>query len=105
KQQKENNSKSKELSIASARPTQKDNQFYRSKEERRKVAQNKTLQKKYEQQISDLEKEIAIIEEEIASPETASDYAKLNNLCNTLKEKKEKHDEVFMALLELSEEL
>lgn len=105
KQQKENNTKSKEISIASARPTQKDNQFYRSKEERRKVAQNKTLQKKYEQQISDLEKEIALIEEDIVSPETTSDYEKLNSLCNILKEKKENHDTIFMALLELTEDI
>lgn len=59
---------------------------YRSKAERAEEARKKQKIKEIEKKISDTEKEIAAINEEIAKPEIAADYKLLNEKCARLDE-------------------
>lgn len=88
--------------IATARPSEKAS--YRSKQDRRQEAEQKATIKKLEAKLLELEERITAVETEIALPETGTDYAKLNLLCEELERLKHDHDGAFMALLEVTEE-
>ncbi len=49
------------------------------------------------------DEKIALLESEIASPDTASDYAKLAELCDELERTKQEHDSYFCEWAELCE--
>lgn len=83
--------------------SQEKNNFYRSKEDRKKEAQRKTKLKKLEQSLQDLENEIAEIEELITKPEVSANYEQLSQLCEELEQKKALHDDVFSEWVELAE--
>lgn len=82
--------------------TEKTN-FYRSKQERREEAQRKTLLKKLEQTLEELDSEIAQIEVQIASPEVSANYEQLSTLCAELETKKALHEETFLQWAEIAE--
>ena len=62
--------------------------YYRSKQERAEQAKRKRRVETLEAQIEETEKKIALLEEEIASPQTASDYELLTEKCAALEEAK-----------------
>ncbi|MDE7453433.1 MAG: hypothetical protein K2N22_03395, partial [Clostridia bacterium] len=57
---------------------------YRSKKERAEEERRKQLAKQIEREICELEKEEAEINARLAEPETASDYLKVQKLCERL---------------------
>lgn len=76
---------------------------YRSKQERAEQTKLKNRIKSLETSLAEIDEQIASLEIEIASPEAASDYERLNALCHELEEKKSAHEEMFFEWAELSE--
>lgn len=76
---------------------------YRSKQERAEQTKLKNKIKALETSLLAIDGEIAELEAEIANPNTATDYARLSELCSELEQKKATHDELFLEWAELCE--
>ncbi|MFZ2540076.1 MAG: ABC transporter, partial [Oscillospiraceae bacterium] len=81
--------------------TEKSN--YRSKQERAEQTKIKSRLKQLEELMESADEKIALLESDIASPDTASDYAKLGELCAELEKIKLEHDGFFAEWAELCE--
>ncbi len=86
---------------AAKQNTEKSN--YRSKQERAEQTKIKSRLKQLEELMQSADEKIALLESEIASPDTASDYAKLAELCDELERTKQEHDSYFCEWAELCE--
>ena len=82
--------------------SEKANEFYRSKKDRAEETKRKNDLKKTEAEIEKIEGEIAVLQEEIASPDIASDFAKLKEKCDLLEEKEAILNELYEKWEELS---
>lgn len=69
-------------------PSPAQNGFYRSKAQRAAEQKRKSAVAALEKEIETLEGDISALEREIADPETATDYQRLNDCCHTLEEKR-----------------
>ncbi len=81
--------------------SEKANEFYRSKKDRAEETKRKNDLRKTEAEIEQIEGEIANLQEEMASPDMASDFAKLKEVCDRLEEK----EAILNRLYEKWEEL
>ena len=82
--------------------SEKANEFYRSKKDRAEETKRKNDLRKTEAKIEEMESEIAVLQEEIASPDIASDFAKLKEKCDLLEEKEAILNELYEKWEELS---
>lgn len=81
----------------------KEKSNYRSKQERAEQAKLKSRLKQLEELMEAADEKITALEVEIASPDTASDYARLGELCAELERQKHQHDGYFAEWAELCE--
>ncbi|MBR5240187.1 MAG: ABC-F family ATP-binding cassette domain-containing protein [Clostridia bacterium] len=84
--------------------SEKANEFYRSKKDRAEETKRKNDLRKTEAKIEEIECEIAVLQEEIASPDIASDFEKLKEKCDLLEEKEAILNELYEKWEELSVE-
>ncbi|MBE7018952.1 MAG: ABC-F family ATP-binding cassette domain-containing protein [Ruminococcaceae bacterium] len=82
--------------------SEKANEFYRSKKDRAEETKRKNDLRKTEAKIEEIEGEIAVLQEEIASPDIASDFEKLKEKCDLLEEKEAILNELYEKWEELS---
>lgn len=78
--------------------------YYRSKQQRGEDARRRTRIAALEKQMEAFDLEIWHLEQEIASPETSTDYAKLQELCARLEDAKLENDLAAEEWLTLQEE-
>lgn len=76
---------------------------YRSKEQRTLEAKKRNRIKELENSIEDIQRQIDILQEEIAKEEIYSDFELMNVKCSLIDELKKKSDEMFDEIIELSE--
>ena len=76
-------------------PTVSKNAGHRSKDERAQEAKKQTRQKQIEKQITALEEEENLLNEELSKPEVAGDFALLTQKCNRLEEIKKSLDTLY----------
>jgi ATP-binding cassette subfamily F protein 3 len=88
---------------AAKKPEAEKKSNYRSKQERAEQAKMRARISKLEQEIEICSERIRTLEEEIASPALASDYARLTECCTALEEEKSRHDALFEEWAVLSE--
>ncbi|MBO5408652.1 MAG: ABC-F family ATP-binding cassette domain-containing protein [Clostridia bacterium] len=87
--------------IPQEKNTEKTNEFYRSKKDRAEETKRKNNLRKTEASIEETEAEISRLQEEMANPEIASDFARLQQTCDRLEEL----EQVLTKLYETWEEL
>ncbi|WP_195543224.1 ribosomal protection-like ABC-F family protein [Massiliimalia timonensis] len=78
--------------------------YYRSKQQRALEAKRRNRIVHLEREMAEYEEEAAGLEQEIASPEAASDYERLAQMCARLEEVKAKADECMEEWLTLQED-
>ncbi|MCM1523702.1 MAG: ABC-F family ATP-binding cassette domain-containing protein [Ruminococcus sp.] len=83
---------------------EKKNAAYRSKEQRARDAQRRGRIKELERLIEELDEKMALVQEEIASPEVAADYRLMNEKCGEYERLKQQSSEYSDEWLELSEQ-
>ena len=83
-------------------PVSKDS-YYRSKKERAEMVKFAKAIKKTEEEIEEKELQISALEEEITSPEVASDYQLLNEKCELIKTLKDELTILYETWEELSQ--
>ena len=77
--------------------------YHRSKQERAEQVKRKQRFTKLETLIEETEEKIALLNEQIADPETGRDYEKLSEFCAELEKEKNRHEEILAEWMELSE--
>ena len=82
---------------------EKEASNYRSKQERAEQTKLKSRLKLLEERMEHADEKIIALDQQIASPDMASDYAKLAELCAELERTKHEHDGYFAEWAELSE--
>lgn len=86
------------------RSRKKENQsYYRSKQQRSEDAKRRNRLSALEKLMEQAEAEIETLQQEIASPELASDYTALNEKCERLEQVKLDNEAYMEEWLELSE--
>ncbi len=100
--------KSRELPATDAQPpaerTRADNEYYRSKKQRAEEVARKKRLIQVEQEISDLETQIAQEQQEMCDPSVSSDYQKVASICQQLEEMRAELSDRMEEWAELSEE-
>ena len=81
---------------------QKKENVYKSKAQRAEEAKIRARIKKLEKSIDDMQSQIDTLSEEITKPEISSDFKLMNEKCLLIEELKNKMDEQFEELCELS---
>ena len=88
---------------AASAAKEKSAKAYKSKEQRRAEAQIKNRIRELESSIDELQKQLDILQEEITKEEVYSDFNLMNEKCNEIERLKNKIDECFDEIVELSE--
>ncbi len=83
--------------------TEKANEFYRSKKDRALETKRKNELRKTEVSIEQTEEEIATLQEEMAKPEVASDFSKLQETCDRLEELEQELTKLYETWEELQQ--
>lgn len=100
--------KSRELSVIDNKPpaerAKADNEYYRSKKQRAEEVARKKRLIQVEQEISDLETQIAQEQQEMCDPSVSSDYQKVASICQQLEEMRAELSDRMEEWAELSEE-
>lgn len=86
-----------------AEPKKENQTYYRSKQQRSEDAKRRNRINALEKLMAEAEEEIASLQEEIGSPEIASDYALLAEKCDRLEQVKQQNEEYMEEWLLLSE--
>jgi len=89
--------------IAPVRKGEQPSSYHRSKQERAEQVKRKQRFTKLETLIEETEEKIALLNEQIADPETGRDYEKLTALCAELEQEKDRHEKILAEWTELSE--
>lgn len=76
-------------------PVLSKNAGYRSKEERAQDARRQTRQKQIEKQITELEEEEQVRNDDLSNPEITANYALLSETCNRLEEIRRALDDLY----------
>ncbi|MBR5310390.1 MAG: ABC-F family ATP-binding cassette domain-containing protein [Oscillospiraceae bacterium] len=87
------------------KPSVNETVYYRSKQQKSEDAKKRNRLKAVEKEISDADERLAVIEQEMANPETCADYEKMSALCAEMEELKNRQNELMDEWAELSEEL
>ncbi len=95
--------KAEELKEVVPSPAQPEKKQYRTKSQRAEDVRRKQEIQELEKRIANLEQEIKDTEELICQPEIASDYQKMDELCRGLDEKKNELNELMDKWLEMQE--
>ncbi|MBR4224881.1 MAG: ABC-F family ATP-binding cassette domain-containing protein [Oscillospiraceae bacterium] len=74
--------------VQAEKPRQEKTTSHRSKQQRAEDAKRKARIKELEEQIHDLDQELARLQEEMADPDIAGDYIRLNEKCTEYEDKK-----------------
>lgn len=86
------------------RPSKSENDYYRSKKQRAQTVARKKRFLQVEQEISDLETQIAQAQQEMCDPAVSCDYQKVTELCQQLEEMRTTLSDRMEEWAELSEE-
>ncbi|MCD7732324.1 MAG: ABC-F family ATP-binding cassette domain-containing protein [Oscillospiraceae bacterium] len=89
--------------VAVPSPTPAEKKQYRTKSQRAEDVRKKQELADLEKSIANLEKEIADTEELICTPEVASDYQKMTELCQSLDDRKNELSELMDRWIEIQE--
>ena len=88
--------KHKETVVApTEKKSEKANEFYRSKKDRAQETKRKNDLRKTEDAIGCVEEEIELLQNQMASPEVASDFSKLQQTCCRLEELEQQLSELY----------
>lgn len=88
--------KHKETVVApTEKKSEKANEFYRSKKDRAQETKRKNDLRKTEDAIGCVEEEIELLQNQMASPEVASDFSKLQQTCSRLEELEQQLSELY----------
>ena len=88
--------KHKETVVApTEKKSEKANEFYRSRKDRAQETKRKNDLRKTEDAIGCVEEEIELLQNQMASPEVASDFSKLQQTCSRLEELEQQLSELY----------
>lgn len=76
---------------------------YKSKEQRTLEAKRRNRIRELENAIEDIQQQLDVLQEEITKEEVYSDFELMNSKCNLIDELKQKSDEMFDEIVELSD--
>ena len=98
--------KNQEIPVVTEIPTKtkNENTSYKNKKQRSDDAKRRTRLKQLETEVATSEEKISSLEAEIANPENALLYEKLNDMCNELVTEKSHHEELLSEWLDYLEE-